>query len=264
MSKAKKEYYDNRMNIQLIDRNSALPTVLRGMRKLNNTGSIRELGRISGVSPAVISRLERGLAMPSVDLLWRWASGLNDGRPNPELWMTTIYASAATWPRETQFLWVRYANPGHDPELCWSLACATSDLVSTAMKVTSDCDYVTAYMAAGAHRFPRFTSLVESGNADAHCAAWFEMVRRAAPAMVNKLSHDLFASGNLVPTADDDEHRKKLSHLMEIYVANGQELLRESNLTDEFPTDLMEHWSQLTLTQQDIIRQLIASWIPEQ
>ncbi len=251
------------MDMQLIGSNAALPTVLRGIRTLRGISSIRELGRTSGASPAVISRLERGLAMPTPDLLWRWASGLNDGRTDPELWTTTIYAAAATWPGEAQFLLVRYADPQHDPELCWALACGASDLVRTTLKEDVASDRGAAYIAAGAHRYARFASLVEKGDMDAHRTAWFALVRQAVPTVVAELSRYLLDPDDPVSEPDERVRRALAAHLMEIYVENGQGPIRVSASPDEVLSDLLAHWPRLSRAQRDIIRRLIVSWLPE-
>lgn len=249
--------------MQLVDPDAALPTVLRGMRALEGIGSIRELSRASGASPAVISRLERGLAMPTPDLLWRWASGVNDGRPEPELWTTTIYAAAATWPGDAQFLLVRYADPQHDPELCWALACEASDLVSAKLKEDATFGSAAAYIPAGAHRYARFASLIEAGDADAHRAAWFAMVRQAVPTVVAELSRYLLDPDDPVADADERVRRALANHLMEIYVENGQGPILVSAAPDEVLTDLLARWPRLSTAQRDIIRRLIASWLPD-
>ena len=251
------------MDMQLIDPATPLPTVLRGMRALRGVGSIRQLSRASGASPAVVSRLERGLAMPTPDLLWRWASGLNDGRPDPELWTTTMYAAAATWPDDAQFLLSRFVDPQHDPELCWDLAGAASDRVADALKAGAAVDQGSAYLAAGAHRYARFASLVETGDRDAHRAAWFVLVREALPTVVAELSRNLREPDDPARPDDGSFGPVLATRLMEIYIENGQEPIRVSPSPDEALTDLLDGWPRLSPTQRDVMRRLVASWLPE-
>ncbi|MCL4495310.1 MAG: hypothetical protein M1294_10915, partial [Firmicutes bacterium] len=125
--------------------------------------------------------------MPSADILFKWSAGVTDGRPNPELWVTAIYAASATWPDESQFLLVRYSDPVHDPDTCWSLACQAATLQTTVVKDTSDLaptvsEGLALYQQVGSQRYPRFASALQGPLAtEATQAAWFAIFREADP-----------------------------------------------------------------------------------
>ena len=169
---------------------AALPTVCRGLRELYGMSSIREFSRISSLSASIISRTERGLIMPSTDALYRWSTGLADGRPNPERWTTTIYAAAATWPTEPQFMLVRYADQRHDPEVIWRVAVQAADLTAYMINNPSvgTQPVINTFVERGAARFPRFVSSIRSKAVmDALRASWFDVFCRSNPETLSNI-----------------------------------------------------------------------------
>lgn len=165
-----------------------LPAFLRGVRALYGLPSLRDLSRAGGVSPAVLSRLERGIIRPSLDVLFRWAAGIQDGQPAPDLWTDAVYAAAATWEGEAQFLLIRYADPVHDPRICWHLSRRSQALCATfsAPRLGQDPETATGvtttmatFESVGRARYPRFAAALQGKwGEEAGAAAWFSVWRR--------------------------------------------------------------------------------------
>ncbi len=122
--------------------------------------------------------------MPSIDILFKWSTGIRDGHPDPELWADAIYAAFATWPDETQFLLIRYSDPVHDPNTCWALAQQAAALY-TMIERLADPDPAGVEATAhfqhwGSQRYPRFASALQGPFAlEAVTAAWFSIFRQA-------------------------------------------------------------------------------------
>jgi transcriptional regulator with XRE-family HTH domain len=165
----------------LVSPDAALPVFCRGMRAFYGMSHLREFAQISAVSTAALSRMERGLIMPSSDILLRWSGGRVDGEIIPDLWVTAIAAAAATFPNEAQFMWARFTDPVHRPDTCWTLAvhaAQMSQCVPTTATSPAVHEALVAYTHAGRARYPRFGSaLPRDTAADAGPAAWFAAFR---------------------------------------------------------------------------------------
>lgn len=189
--------------------------------------SLRELSRSSGISTSVLSRTERGLIMPSVDILFKWSAGIHDGQPDPELWTTAIYAANAAWPEEAQFLLVRYSDPVHDPDTCWALACQAVALHTMIEHVSDPAPAVAVaaanYKHVGRRRYPRFISALQgSAAAEAAQAAWFSMFRLADPTVYAASVRHLLDRDNPLP--DDSVEVKSIVWVWlvdAVWVLNG-------------------------------------------
>ena len=245
------------MDISLVASDTALPSFCRGIRALYGIHSLRELTRISGVSTSVISRMERGLIMPSVDILFKWSAGVRDGQPDPELWTTAIYAATATWPGEAQFLLVRYSDPVHDPDTCWTLACQAATLHTMVLEHTSDlaptvAEGLALHQHVGSQRYPRFASALQGPLAtEAAQAAWFAIFRQADPTVYAASVRYL-----LDPLRDEPVEAQSLIWvwLVEaVWVLNGQRPIHvpgknegtEEVLEDPLWEDLKTLWPHL-------------------
>ncbi len=262
------------MDTPIIDPNAPLPTLLRGLRALYGGHSLRELSRLSTIHVGVLSRAERGLALPTVELLFRWSAGLNDGRPQPDSWATLVFAAAATWPDEVQFLLARYSDPTHDPEVCWSLACQATAIVAEGRKALAAepppavVESWATYVEVGAGRYIRFTSLFQGDAAaeagDAQRAAWFVLWRQASAQSYAA------ASRFLGDWADDEEGEPSLPlvlfvWLAEVWTANGQSPMRvaaNNRKPDPQLDELIATWPRLSRPARDALvvlsRQLVA------
>ena len=237
--------------------NAALPVFCRGMRELESPQSIRNLARVSGISAAVISRLERGLEMPSSGTLWKWATGLADGRPNPEVWTTAVYAAAATWPDESQFVLIRYSDPVHDPTICWSLANAA---VKTLNRLDSldNAEWASMrdqYRSVGASRYPRFVSALRGPNSTpAALAAWFTLFCHTSPGVFAEAVQRLLEAN----TETEAMGVRMFAWLVDMWIDNGQTPITAplphpdlaDLMSDPAFAELVRSWPRLTRSVQ--------------
>lgn len=217
------------MEIQRVSETAPLPTFLRGSRALAGVTSIRRFHTLSSVSVAALSRLERGYAVPSVDMLLRWSAGCHDGRPDPELWASAVYAASATWEDAAEFALVRYADPHHDPVVCWALARVagglTVEMVSGRHEWPDEVRIGANRLEdAGSRQYAHFGSALRSdAAADAACAAWFELFRGADTTVVAQASGHLLADAeSAVESADGDSRLLLMLWLSEVYVRHGK------------------------------------------
>lgn len=206
--------------------------------------------------------------MPSTDALYRWSTGLADGRPNPERWTTTIYAAAATWPTEPQFMLVRYADPWHDPEVVWRVATQASELTSemlNAKHMPSELEKpvqaaVQTLFDTGITRYPRFSSSIQSGSAsDALRAIWFEVFRWSHHEVLTQSVQYLLDSE--APLSDAAPRLRALifGWLSDTFVLNGSmPPTRESALPitkeqDPLWRELSQRWDSVPLPVREAI-----------
>lgn len=232
------------MDLPLISPDAPLPAFCRGERVLYGLHSLRELSRISEVSTSVLSRTERGLIMPSVDILFKWSAGIHDGQADPELWTTAIYAASATWPEEAQFLLVRYSDPIHTPEICWDLACQAVALQTMIEHVSDPAPAVVEgvgnYKHVGSRRYSRFASALQSPLAmEAAQAAWFSVFRQADPTVYAASVRYLLDRDAPLPDDSVEEQSVVWVWLVEsVWIPNGQRPIRGQGKDEVgFPRD---------------------------
>ena len=191
-------------NESIVKSNAPLPVFCWRMRALYSF-SVRDLSRVAGVSAAVISRMERGLAKPSPDVLYRWSAGLSDGQPNPEVWIDAVDPTSATWLSEAEFLLVRMADTLHDPDVCWSLSRRVTRVCLAVHAIREPSprldDARATYVHVGGSRYPRFASatFAPEHSETAQRAAWFALFRRSSPAVYAEASIFLSRTTRRIP-----------------------------------------------------------------
>ena len=240
------------MDLSVIRPEEALPTFCRGARALHGVHSLRELARLAGVSPSVLSRTERGLIMPSLDILYKWSAGLTDGHPNPEDWTTAIYAATATWPEEAQFLLVRYSDPVHVPEICWDLSrqARALEVVMERHSCNSAPTVVHSvqnYQHIGSQRYPRFTSAMHSPAADAaSLTAWFSIFRQADPSVYAAAARFLLdPDAPLLNTSVEEQSRVWVWLVESVWAPNGAKPMQRVRDTAETRASEDVLWQEL-------------------
>lgn len=239
------------MRSHAIDPQSALPVFVRGQRKLKGL-SIRELGKSGqpGITAPLVSRLERGLLIPSIDLLFRWSSATHDGRPALDLWASAVYAAAASAPDIPEFMIVRLADPGHDPDALWKLAQQCTTLFNS---ISPD-QWPESWNDFGAQTYPRFS--VCRSDPDALAAVWFALLRMADPSIVSATIRTFRSSAS-------DEARMTL--LMTYFVhSGGQRFIPVESREDEQAAlaldplwrTIRNHWACLPQQAQEMLAYL--------
>lgn len=237
--------------------------ICRGLRELEGIQSLREFSRRSGISTPVISRLERGLLMPSVDLLFRWSTGLNDGtRPSLSDWATAVYAAAATWDAEPAFMLVMYADQVHAPFDCWSLACAAADLLSDMLSSPPPelVPQLDVFLAMGASRYPRFRSIIHDSEGHAALkAAWFELFRQSDRKVYAQVSAVLLDPDHPISSASENRRIVTAARLSEVFVDNGQVPIT----TDPKPSPILtEVWRRLSPSAREALIEVARQMAP--
>ncbi len=247
------------MDTQRTDPQAALPAFLRGIRALHGLTSLRMLARQAEVTVSVLSRVERGLAVPSVDLLYKWSIGIGDGRPKPELWATAVAGAAVTWPDDTQFALVRLFDEPRDPDVGWALAVAAGSLTVEMIGRRDDgpeavLAAVSALMETGARDYPRFVSAVRSPvtGRDAAVAAWFALMRHADEAVWAEMSRHLLDPEKELGSVDGRERELLFVWLAERFVLHGRAPFRmdvpaATRARDPLRYDLNVVWPHLAL-----------------
>lgn len=260
---------------------SPMPSFMRGIRQLYGIDSLRELAKVSNIHASALSRVERGLNSPSIEMLWKWAAGVT-GRPNPDLWVLGIYAAAATWPGVLPFLFVRYTDVAHDPELCWSLAERAAWVQKTV--VPSESQAICEYEQRGKLWYPHFDVAYREFN-DAVKAAWFTVFCRSDPPILSKVLQSLPQEDSLSLMQPEALNALWIwlvevvwatdGHVLPIAEWASRQSLRDNpsdqtdNNAETVTTDpethyLEQRWPLLTPQQRHIILSLIKSWDPDQ
>ena len=216
------------MDTQRTDPHAALPVFLRGVRALYGITSLRQLARQAEITVSVLSRVERGLAVPSVDLLYKWSVGIGDGRPKPDLWAAAVAAAAVTWPEDTQFALVRFLDEHRDPDVGWALAVAAGSLTAETIGRRDDGPEVvhgavSRVVETGAEDYPRFLSAVRSPvtGRDAAVAAWWALLRQADEQVFAEMSRHLLDPEKEAGSVDGRERELLFVWLADQFVLHG-------------------------------------------
>lgn len=253
---------------------SPMPSFMRGIRQLYGWNSLRKLATQADLHASALSRAERGLVAPSMEMLWKWSEGVSR-KPNPDLWVLGIYAGAATWPEMFPYLLVRYTDTAHNPKDCWQLAERTTQIQKSVFATESlnISPSLYDYEQKGKVWYPHFNSTYRDCD-DAVKSAWFSIFCRSDPVIFHQTLQQLPEQDplSLMPT---QPLRDLWTWLVQnVWIADSRSLsitpqspqcLRDNvtgltNITDPNTEYINQHWTQLTSYQKQIILMLIKSW----
>ncbi len=232
--------------VQRVDVSAPLPVFLRGIRALHGISSLRAVGRPGGITAGHLSRLERGQAVPSVELLYRWTVGVGDGRPVSDLWAAAVAAAAATWPDDMAYALVRLLDERRSPDSEWRLAHAAGVLTASCIREAQDASAIgdegelepevraviveathvvpEALLDTGGRRFPRFRTAVQSPASalDAAIAAWWSLVRQADEPVLAEMAREILGPDGVPWSRPGPLQRAKMyGYLAEVFQFNG-------------------------------------------